>query len=45
MDLWLLWLIAGFVLVIAELLTGTFYLLVIGAGAFAASLAAWAGAT
>ena len=44
MELWLLWLIAGFVLVIAELLTGTFYLLVIGAGAFAASLAAWAGA-
>ena len=44
MELWLLWLIAGFALVIAELLTGTFYLLVIGAGAFAGSLAAWAGA-
>ncbi len=43
MELWLLWLIAGFALVIAELLTGTFYLLVIGAGAFAGSLAAWAG--
>jgi membrane protein implicated in regulation of membrane protease activity len=44
MELWLLWLIAGFVLIIAELLSGTFYLLVIGAGAFAGSLAAWAGA-
>lgn len=43
MELWLMWLIAGFVLVIAELLSGTFYLLVIGAGAFAGSLAAWAG--
>ena len=44
MELWLLWLIAGFVLVIAELLTGTFYLLVIAAGAFAGSIAAWMGA-
>ena len=44
MELWLLWLIAGFVLVIAELLTGTFYLLVIALGAFAGSLAAWMGA-
>jgi membrane protein implicated in regulation of membrane protease activity len=38
-----MWLFAGFVLVIAELVTGTFYLLVIGMGAFAASVAAWAG--
>ena len=44
MELWLLWLIAGFVLVIAELLTGTFYLLVVGVGAFAGSVAAWMGA-
>ncbi|HET9650735.1 MAG TPA: hypothetical protein VFP36_01025 [Usitatibacter sp.] len=43
MDLWLLWVVAGFVLVIAELVTGTFYLLVIGIGAFAAAIVAWAG--
>ena len=39
-----MWLVVGFVLVIAELLTGTFYLLVIGLGAFAGALASWAGA-
>ncbi|MGE5097222.1 MAG: NfeD family protein [Betaproteobacteria bacterium] len=43
MDLWLLWVVAGFALVIAELLTGTFYLLVIGIGAFAGALSAWGG--
>ena len=43
MQLWLLWLIAGFVLVIADLVTGTFYLLVIGLGAFAGAAMAWAG--
>jgi membrane protein implicated in regulation of membrane protease activity len=43
MDLWLMWLVAGFVLVIAELVTGTFYLLVIGIGAFAGAVVAWAG--
>jgi len=43
MELWLIWLICGFVLVTAELATGTFYLLVIGAGAFVASLVAWLG--
>lgn len=43
MELWLLWVIAGFVLVIAELVTGTFYLLVIGVGAFAGALVAWLG--
>ncbi len=43
MDAWLLWTIVGFVLVIAELVTGTFYLLVLGVGAFAAALAAYAG--
>jgi membrane protein implicated in regulation of membrane protease activity len=42
-DLWLLWLIAGFVLVIAELMTGTFYLLVIGLGAFVGAMVAWFG--
>ena len=44
MDLWLFWLITGFVLVIIELVTGTFYLLVLGAGALAAALIAWLGA-
>jgi membrane protein implicated in regulation of membrane protease activity len=43
METYLLWIIAGFVLVIVELLTGTFYLLVIGAGAFAGAAVAWAG--
>jgi len=43
MELWLVWLVAGFVLVIAELLTGTFYLLVIGIGAFVGALVAWIG--
>ena len=44
MDAWLLWIIVGFVLVIAELVTGTFYLLVLGVGAFAAALIASLGA-
>lgn len=44
MELWLLWIVVGFVLVISELLTGTFYLLVIGVGAFAAAAADWMGA-
>ncbi|HQZ44887.1 MAG TPA: NfeD family protein [Usitatibacteraceae bacterium] len=43
MEPYLLWIIAGFVLVIAELLTGTFFLLVIGVGAFAGAAVAWAG--
>jgi membrane protein implicated in regulation of membrane protease activity len=43
MEPWLAWIIAGFVLVIVELVTGTFYLLVIGIGAFAGAIAAWAG--
>ena len=41
MDLWLIWVVAGFILVIAELLSGTFYLLVIGIGAFAGAAVAW----
>jgi membrane protein implicated in regulation of membrane protease activity len=44
MELWLVWLVAGFALVIAELLTGTFYLLVIAVGAFAGAVVAWTGA-
>jgi membrane protein implicated in regulation of membrane protease activity len=43
MELWLIWVVAGFALVIAELVTGTFYLLMIGLGAFAAAGAAWFG--
>jgi membrane protein implicated in regulation of membrane protease activity len=44
MELWLMWTIVGFALVIAELVTGTFYLLVLGAGAFVSAIAAWLGA-
>ena len=43
MELWLLWLIVGFALVIAELVTGTFYLLMFGLGAFVAAVVAWLG--
>jgi membrane protein implicated in regulation of membrane protease activity len=43
MELYLLWIIAGIALVIAEMLTGTFYLLVVGAGAFVAAVVAWLG--
>ena len=43
MEIWLIWVIVGFVLVIAELMTGTFYLLVLGVGAFVAALVDWAG--
>ena len=43
MDIDLMWVIAGFVLVIAEVVTGTFYLLVLGIGAFAGALMAWLG--
>jgi len=44
MEIWLIWLVLGFVLVTIELATGTFYLLVLGLGAFAGALATWAGA-
>jgi membrane protein implicated in regulation of membrane protease activity len=37
MDFSLTWLIAGFILIIAELLTGTFYLLVLGLAALVAA--------
>jgi membrane protein implicated in regulation of membrane protease activity len=43
MEMWVLWVIVGLVLVIAELVTGTFYLLMLGVGAIAAALVAWAG--
>src|SRR5580765_5424177 len=39
----ILWAILGLVLVIIELLTGTFYLLMLGIAAFGAALAAWLG--
>ena len=41
MAAYLMWAIAGFVLIIAELLTGTFYLLVLGIAALAAALTAY----
>ena len=41
MDSYLVWLAAGCLLVIVELLTGTFYLLMLGIAAFAGSAAAW----
>lgn len=44
MQDYLIWTILGFVLVIVELMTGTFYLLVLGVGALFAALAAWMGA-
>ena len=43
MATYLLWAIAGFVLVMAELLTGTFYLLVLGIAALAAAGIAYLG--
>jgi membrane protein implicated in regulation of membrane protease activity len=44
MEPYLIWIIAGFALVIIELITGTFYLLVFGLGAFVGALATWLGA-
>ena len=43
MESYLIWLVAGFALVIAELVTGTFFLLVLGVAAFAGSATAWFG--
>ena len=43
MEPWLIWVVAGFALIIAELLSGTFYLLVIGVAAFAGALMAYLG--
>ena len=45
MDPALAWAIVGLVLVITELLTGTFYLLMLGAAAFGAALVAYLGQT
>ncbi len=43
MDYGIAWAVVGLVLVIVELLTGTFYLLMLGIAAFGAALAAWLG--
>ena len=43
MESYLVWLAAAFILILAELVTGTFFLLVLGIGAFAGSAAAWFG--
>jgi len=43
MEDYLLWLLLGLALVIVELLTGTFYLLVLGVAAFGAGAVAWSG--
>jgi membrane protein implicated in regulation of membrane protease activity len=43
MDPALLWAVIGLVLVIVELLTGTFYLLMLGIAAFGAAGTAWLG--
>jgi membrane protein implicated in regulation of membrane protease activity len=43
MQGYVLWLIAGLVLVTVEMATGTFYLLVLGVAAFAGSAAAYGG--
>jgi len=43
MDHATLWGVTGLVLVIVELVTGTFYLLMLGIAAFGAALAAWLG--
>jgi membrane protein implicated in regulation of membrane protease activity len=43
MDPALVWAVMGLVLVIVELVTGTFYLLMLGVAAFGAAAAAWLG--
>ena len=43
MDAYLVWLLLGLALVIVELLSGTFYLLVLGVAAFGAGAVAWSG--
>jgi membrane protein implicated in regulation of membrane protease activity len=40
METWLAWGVLGLALVIAELLTGTFYLVMLGIAAFGAAAAA-----
>lgn len=43
MDGYVYWILLGFLLLIVELTTGTFYLLVLGMAGFAAALVAWLG--
>jgi membrane protein implicated in regulation of membrane protease activity len=43
MDTYLIWLVAGFLLVIVELVSGTFYLLVLGVAAVAGGVVAYTG--
>ena len=43
MELYLIWLLVGFGLVIIELLSGTFYLLMLGVAAFGGAVVAYAG--
>ncbi len=43
MEMYLWWAVTGIVLIIVEMLTGTFYLLVIGIAALAAAAAAYLG--
>ena len=43
MDTYLIWLVAGFLLVIIELVSGTFYLLVLGVAAVAGGVVSYAG--
>lgn len=43
MDGYVYWILLGFLLLIVELTTGTFYLLVLGMAGFAAALVAWFG--
>ncbi len=43
METYWIWVIAGIALVIAELMSGTFYLLVLGSAAFVAGGVAWFG--
>lgn len=44
MSFYIYWALVAFLLLIVELTTGTFYLLVLGLAAFAGALAAWLGA-
>ena len=43
MEPYLLWILVGFTLTIIELLSGTFYLLMLGVAAFGGALVAWLG--
>lgn len=43
MEPYVAWLVLGFALVIIEMLTGTFYLLMLGVACFGAAAAAWFG--